>query len=134
MAAKLLLIEVDPTLRAMLSLMLRDAGFRVEVCRDAVSGLRKAYTLAPDLVLVDARLPDMDRWETCRRLREICDVPIIMLLALEPETGVVESLGQGADAYLVKPVSQGELVFRIRTLLRRAPSTTTAFFHKVAKT
>ena len=129
MAAKLLLIEVDPTLRAMLSLMLRDAGFRVEVCRDAVSGLQKAYALAPDLVLVDARLPDMDRWAACRRLREMSDVPIIMLLALDTEKEAVESLGQGADAYLVKPVSQGELESHIHALLRRSPGTTTSFLH-----
>jgi two-component system KDP operon response regulator KdpE len=77
------------------------------------------------LVILDIMLPDMDGWQTCRRFREMSDVPIIMLTALGSEENVVEGLNLGADDYIVKPVTADELVARIRALLRRASRSTT---------
>jgi two-component system KDP operon response regulator KdpE len=90
------------------------------VAHDAISGLQKAYALKPDLIILDIMLPDIDGWQTCRRFREMSDVPIVMLTALGSQESMVQGLELGADAYLVKPVTTEELVARIRALLRRA--------------
>ena len=103
----------------MLEVMLNEKGFRVDVAYNGITGLEKAYALKPDVVILDIALPDMDGWETCRRFREMSDVPIIMLSALGAEENVAKGLDLGADDYIVKPVTTGELVARIRALLRR---------------
>jgi two-component system response regulator MprA len=121
MAVTLLLIDGDVSLGEMIRLMLTQKGFRVEVTCDAISGLQKAHAVKPDLVLLDIMLPDMDGWRTCRLLREMSDVPIIMLTALGTVEHVVKGLNLGADDYVVKPFSVEELVARIRALLRRVP-------------
>ena len=122
MAGKLLLIDDDPYFCQLIEVTLETEGFKVDVAYDAISGLRKAYATSPDLVLLDLMLPDMDGWEACRRFREMSDVPIIMLTALDSPEYAVQGLELGADSYLVKPVTVEELVARIRAVLRRAPS------------
>jgi two-component system KDP operon response regulator KdpE len=99
--------------------MLIRNGFQVEVAHNAISGLKEAYALKPDAVILDIMLPDMDGWQVCRRLREMSDVPIIMLSALGSDENVIEGLNLGADDYIVKPVAVEELIARIRALLRR---------------
>jgi two-component system KDP operon response regulator KdpE len=99
--------------------MLIKSGFQVEVAHNGISGLKKAYALKPDAVLLDIMLPDMDGWQVCRRIREMSDIPIIMLTALGSDENVVEGLNLGADDYIVKPVAVEELIARIRALLRR---------------
>ena len=98
-------------------LMIKD--FKVELAYDALTGLQKAYTLKPDAILLDIMLPGMSGWQVCNRFREMSDVPIIMLTALSSTQDVVQGLGCGADDYIVKTVGNGELVARIRAVLRR---------------
>ena len=75
----------------------------------------------PDLVLLDVVMPGMDGWQTCSRIRDISDVPIIMLTAHEKtEEDIVRALDYGADDYLIKPVRSRELVARVRAVMRRA--------------
>jgi two-component system KDP operon response regulator KdpE len=124
MSATLLLIDDDVSLCETVCFMLTKEGYQVEVAHTAISGLRKAYALKPDLVLLDVMLPDMDGWQTCRRFREMSDVPIIILTALGSEEDVVKGLNLGADDYIVKPVTNKELHARIRVLLRRVPHST----------
>jgi DNA-binding response OmpR family regulator len=124
MAATVLAIEGDVSLCKMIRLMLTQKGFRVETTCNAFSGLQKAYAIKPDLVLLDIMLPGMDGWQTCRRLREMSDVPIMMLTTLGTVQHVVKGLTLGADDYVLKPFSVEELVARIRALLRRAPRST----------
>jgi two-component system KDP operon response regulator KdpE len=119
MSATLLVIDDDVSLCKSLRFMLTKKGFQVEVTHDAVAGLRKAYALKPDAVILDIMLPDMDGWQACRRFREVSDVPIIMLTALGSEENVVKGLDLGADDYIVKPVTTEELSARIWALLRR---------------
>jgi DNA-binding response OmpR family regulator len=121
MAATLLAIEGDVSLCKMIRLLLTHKGFRVETACNAFSGLQKAYAIKPDLVLLDIMLPGMDGWQTCRRLREMSDVPIMMLSTLGTVQHVIKGLTLGADDYVLKPFSIEELVARIRALLRRAP-------------
>ncbi len=121
----LLLIDDDLSLCDALRLMLVGKGFQVEVANDAITGLKKAYSLKPDAVLLDVMLPGMDGWQTCRRFREMSDVPIIMLTALDAEENIVEGLNLGADDYIVKPVTAEELAARVRAVLRRVSRTST---------
>jgi two-component system KDP operon response regulator KdpE len=86
-----------------------------------MAGLKKAYALKPDLILLDLMLPGMDGWQTCSRFREMSDVPIIMLTALDSDNHIIQGLEMGADDYIVKPVSTDVLVARIRAMLRRTP-------------
>jgi two-component system KDP operon response regulator KdpE len=119
MGYKLLLIDDDIQLCQLLQLMLNKMDFEVEIAHDAVSGLRRAYTLKPDAIVLDIMMPGMDGWQTCQRFREMTDVPIIMLTALGSEEEVIKGLNLGADDYLVKPVTADELAARVRALLRR---------------
>jgi two-component system KDP operon response regulator KdpE len=124
MSATLLLIDDDVSFCETVCFMLTKKGYQVEVAYNAISGLQKAYALKPDIVLLDVMLPDMDGWQTCRRFREMSDVPIMMLTALGSEEDVVKGLDLGADGYLVKPVTAKELHARIRALLRRVSRST----------
>jgi DNA-binding response OmpR family regulator len=114
-----LIIDDDTLLCEALRLMLSKMDFKVEVANDAITGLRKAYAFKPDVILLDIMMPSMDGWQTCQRFREMSDVPIIMLTALDSQENVVKGLDLGADDYIVKPVVASELAARIRAVLRR---------------
>lgn len=119
MSHKLLIIDVDVQLCELLQLMLAKMDFEVDIAHDAVTGLKKAYSLKPDAIVLDIMMPGMDGWQTCQRFREMTDVPIVMLTALGSEDEVIKGLNLGADDYLVKPVTADELGARVRALLRR---------------
>jgi two-component system KDP operon response regulator KdpE len=119
MTEHVLLIDDDIRMCDLLTLMLTSRGFQVEVAQDALTGLQKAYALHPDAILLDIMMPGMDGWEACRRLREMSDVPILMLTALNSTDKVVRGLEMGADDYLVKPVTADVLAARLRAQLRR---------------
>lgn len=121
MSAKLLLVDDDVSLVETLRFMFSKEHFQVEVAYNGVSGLRKAYTLQPDAVILDIMMPEMDGWQMCRRLREMSDVPIILLTALDSGKDVVKGLNLGADDYVTKPVTFEILAARTRALLRRGP-------------
>jgi two-component system KDP operon response regulator KdpE len=91
----------------------------VDLAYDGAEGLRQAYALQPDLVVLDIMMPDMDGWTVCERLRELSDVPIIFVTAVGKESDIVRGLEMGADDYLVKPFSPRELLARIEAVLRR---------------
>jgi two-component system KDP operon response regulator KdpE len=118
--ATLLLIDDDFLAMEALRSALTERGFRVEVAHDAISGLQKAYSLSPDVILLNVTLPDGDGWQLCCRLREMSDVPIVMLTAVQSENKILRGLEMGADAYVVKPVGVDELVARVCALLRRS--------------
>lgn len=119
MSHKLLIIDDDVQLCELLQLMLTKMDFEVDIAHEAVTGLKKAYSLKPDAIVLDIMMPGMDGWQTCQRFREMTDVPIIMLTALGSEDEVIKGLNLGADDYLVKPVTADELGARVRALLRR---------------
>jgi DNA-binding response OmpR family regulator len=123
MSAKVLFIDDDVQLSEMVDLVLTELGFQVELAYDGTTGLRKAYEVKPDIIVLDIMMPGMDGWQTCQRFREMTDVPIIMLTALGSQDNVIKGLNLGADDYLVKPVTAQELAARIRALLRRVSRT-----------
>jgi two-component system, OmpR family, KDP operon response regulator KdpE len=119
MDAKILTIDDDSDLVALLRTSLQMEGYRVLWAKDGVEGLRILQDERPDLVLLDLMLPRMDGWETCRRIREHSDIPIIMLTAVSGEVNLLRGLELGADDYVIKPFSVVELKARIRASLRR---------------
>lgn len=118
-STKILVIEDEPEIIELLDLGLKQQGYIVLVARDGVEGLQVLQSQLPHLVLLDVMLPRMNGWETCRRIREISDTPIIMLTALCSDEDKVRGLDLGADDYVTKPFSMEELVARIRATLRR---------------
>jgi DNA-binding response OmpR family regulator len=120
MTNKILIVEDDTDLRDMLSLNLCSAGYQVVEARDGAAALDLARSEAPDLVLLDLMLPELDGLTVCRSLRHVSDVPIMILTARTGELDKIVGLESGADDYLTKPFSLGELHARLRALLRRA--------------
>ena len=120
MSAKVLVIDDDPGLLTLLRLGLGREGFTVVTAETGREGLRRAYETAPDVIILDIMMPDMDGWQACQRLRNVCDTPIIMLTARTGQADVLKGLSLGADDYLTKPCSFDELKARIRAALRRA--------------
>jgi two-component system KDP operon response regulator KdpE len=104
----------------MLQFQLEQRNYRVVVASNGRDGLQKAYQVRPDLVILDIMMPGMDGWEVCRRLRELSNLPIVMLTARSLKGDVVKGLEAGADDYLTKPFSAAELDARIQAVLRRS--------------
>jgi len=121
----ILIIDDDADLAKIVKLNLEREGYTTVVASSGVEGLQKAYSSQPDLVILDIMMPGMDGWTTCRRLREISAVPIVMLTARGMESDIVKGLELGADDYIVKPFGTKELLARIHALLRRAETSTT---------
>ena len=119
MAATILLIEDDNTFSYLVGEQLEDQGFQVLFAGDGIEGLQMLQRHQPDLILLDIMMPRMNGWETCRRIREISDVPIIMLTCRTDELEKVRGLELGADDYVTKPFSTVELMARIQAALRR---------------
>jgi two-component system, OmpR family, response regulator MprA len=121
MDGRLLVVEDDPQVRAMLARALGYEGFEVTCVPDAAGAMAGMRTADPELMLLDLLLPDEDGLEVCRRLREQGErIPILMLTARDTVSDRIAGLDAGADGYLVKPFSTAELVARVRALLRRA--------------
>ena len=89
-------------------------GFTVSIATDGVSGLNLAQTESFDLILLDLMLPQLDGFTLCRKLRERLDIPILMVTAKKEDIDKIRGLGLGADDYIVKPFSPGELVARVQ--------------------
>jgi two-component system KDP operon response regulator KdpE len=106
----------------MLTAQLERRNYRVVVAANGREGLQKAYQARPDLIILDIMMPEMDGWEVCQRLRELSNVPIIMLTARNIKGDIVKGLESGADDYLTKPFSAAELEARIQAVLRRSNS------------
>lgn len=117
----ILVIDDDESLRDTISVLLEQEGFRAVTAADGNTGLEKALTLKPQLVLADLRLPGMSGIDLCKQLRAShIQTPIIVLSAVGEEMDKVLLLEIGADDYIVKPFGTRELLARIRAVLRRS--------------
>ncbi len=116
---RILVVDDEPQFAGVIELMLRQEGFETDLANDGLAGLRRAFEGKPDLVLLDIMMPRMDGWEMCRRLRDVSEVPVIVISARGREADIVKALELGADDYLVKPFGATELVARVHALLRR---------------
>jgi two-component system, OmpR family, KDP operon response regulator KdpE len=115
---RILVVDDEPQIHRFLRPALEAAGYAVERAATAAEGLRLAASRAPDAILLDLGLPDLDGQEVLTRLRGFSDVPVIVLSARDREADKIAALDGGADDYVEKPFGVGELLARIRTALR----------------
>jgi two-component system OmpR family response regulator len=122
-SARILVVDDEPAITDLLSTALRYMGYQVTTAASGHAALDAAATAAPDLVVLDVMLPDIDGFEVCRRLRAARDfVPVIFLSARDSEDDRVTGFIRGGDDYVTKPFSLEELTLRIGALLRRVRS------------
>lgn len=119
MADEVLIIDDDARLAAMLGDYLGSNGYSTARAGTGRAGVEEVRRRAPDAVILDVMLPDIDGFEACRQIRAFSDVPVLMLTAKGDETDRIVGLELGADDYLPKPFSRDELLARVRALLRR---------------
>lgn len=117
---RVLVIDDDVEVASLVKVWLEKNGLDVDIANDGLTGLRDLYQSRPELVILDVAMPKMDGWEVCRRIRELDDVPVIMLTAKSDMTCRVKGFDLGADDYLTKPFELPELLARVRAILRRA--------------
>jgi DNA-binding response OmpR family regulator len=120
--ALVLIVDDDEDIRSLVRELAARAGYRTADAADGAAALRLLYDARPDLVVLDVQMPGMDGWQTLARIREVSDVPVLMLTARGAELERVRGLQQGADDYVVKPFGRQELLARIDALLRRRRS------------
>jgi DNA-binding response OmpR family regulator len=121
---KILIVEDEPELAALLEHFLRNKGFVTATAGDGLTACRMINALRPDLILLDIKLPELDGWEVCRLVRKIPDhrlasTPIMMLSALATNQDRDQGLRLGANDYITKPYSLKEIVLRANNLINR---------------
>ena len=118
---KILVIDDDSAFVRLVEQVLTQKGFEVVGANSGQEGLRLLFSSRPDMGLLDVVMPRMDGWQTCSRIRDVSDIPIIMLTGHDKaEEDVVRGLDHGADDYIAKPVGNKELVARVQAVMRRA--------------
>ena len=117
---RILVVDDEPRYVWTIQVNLEARGYEVLVAGDGQRAVELVVTEEPDLIVLDIRMPGLDGYEVCRRIREFSTVPIIMLTALAEDVDKVKGLDAGADDYVTKPFSAEELLARVRAVLRRA--------------
>ena len=120
MKEKVLMIDDDSDLLGLAETWLRNAGFEPFIAKDGIEGLQRVYSSRPDLILLDINMPRMDGWEVCHRIREMCDIPIIMVSINGQGADVIRAFSLGVDDYVTKPFNFSELMARVQAVLRRS--------------
>jgi len=119
MNERVLFIDDDPELVDLAQIWLRKGGYDACTAKDGNEGLHQLYCYRPDLVLLDVVMPRMDGWEVCRRIREMCEIPIIMVSVNAQKSDLVKAFNLGVDDYVTKPIHFPELMARVQAVLRR---------------
>jgi DNA-binding response OmpR family regulator len=117
---RVLVIDDDADIRLLLRQLLERAGFAVCEAADGKTGLRRLFADVPSLVILDVSMPELDGYQTLERIRDLSDVPVLMLTARTQELEKVRGLSAGADDYVAKPFGRQELLARVQALLRRS--------------
>ncbi|MGW5625486.1 response regulator transcription factor [Streptomyces olivaceus] len=118
--ASVLVVEDDPVIRAALIEVLTGHGYAVQTAHQGFEGLRAVTQSPPDIVVLDLGLPDLDGLDVLRMIRGVSRVPVLVATARDDETEIIRLLNAGADDYLVKPFSGGQLAARLAAVLRRS--------------
>jgi len=116
-AANILVVDDDPDTCQLLSTLLARKDYHVETAYDGTEGLARVSANQPDLVVLDVMMPDMDGWETCRRMKNVADVPILFLTVRSDVASVAQGFDVGGDDYVCKPFHTRDLTTRIKTLI-----------------
>jgi two-component system KDP operon response regulator KdpE len=122
MRGRILLVDDETSIQRAVGPLLRSRGYDVEIAGTGAEALRVVADRAPDLIVLDLGLPDIEGTEVCRRIRETLKVPIIVLSARGAEADKVNALDLGADDYVTKPFGPEELLARVRVAVRRVMS------------
>jgi DNA-binding response OmpR family regulator len=117
---RILVVDDDEDIRILLRELLQRAGYDVDDVEDGRAALRQLYATQPALVILDVTMPGMDGYQTLERIRDLSDVPVLMLTARTQELEKVRGLTGGADDYVAKPFGRQELLARVQALLRRS--------------
>jgi two-component system KDP operon response regulator KdpE len=117
----ILVVDDEPQITRVLRTTLNAQGYEIRVANDGETALEIVKDFTPDLVITDLMMPNMNGMELCRELRKTSQVPILVLSVRGEERSKIEALDSGADDYITKPFSTGELLARVRAALRRAP-------------
>ncbi|MBL8062673.1 MAG: response regulator transcription factor [Anaerolineales bacterium] len=120
MGKKILLIDDDPDLGRLVGLILQHMDITVYQSYSGLDGLKQSYEIHPDLVILDIMMPVMNGFDVCLRLREISNVPVLMLTARAEESDILRAFNVGADDYVKKPFNKNEFEARVYALLRRS--------------
>src|SRR6266487_4274093 len=120
--SRVLVVDDEADIRELLRELLGRAGHEVVEAPNGSEALKLFYSERPDFVILDVQMPILDGWETLARIREVSDVPVLMLTARAEELDKVRGLRAGADDYLTKPFGRQELLARVSANLRRAGS------------
>jgi DNA-binding response OmpR family regulator len=118
--SRVLVVDDDDDIRGLVRLLLERGGIVVRDAPNGREGLREFHAWRPDLVVLDVSMPELDGWTVLERIRDMSDVPVLMLTARGDELERVRGLQAGADDYVVKPFGKQEIVARVQALLRRA--------------
>ena len=119
MKEKILVVDDDTEFLGLTQMWLQNAGYTVMTEEDGKAGLRRVFSSRPNLVLLDANMPRMDGWEVCHRIRDMSDIPVIMVTVNGKTSDLLRGFELGADDYVTKPLDFSELLARIGAILRR---------------
>jgi DNA-binding response OmpR family regulator len=117
---RVLIIDDDINMTGVLEVVLRESGYDVLSTNSGIKGVELVGPNDLDVVILDLIMPEMDGWATCRAIRKISKVPILILSVINKPELIARALDEGADDYLVKPVPLNVLIARLKTLARRA--------------
>jgi DNA-binding response OmpR family regulator len=116
---KILIIDDDPDLLQLVSLIFKKAGYQVVTAQDGLDGMSKFFMCHPHIIVLDVIMPGNNGFDVCQRIRQVSEEPVIMLTALNQERDMLQGLAAGADDFLSKPFSPEVLLARANTVLRR---------------
>ncbi len=116
---EILMIDNDQSLSSLLCEFLHGQGYATRCASNGRAGLREMFERKPDLIVLDVTMPEMDGWETLKRIREMSDAPVVMLTARDNESDILRGFSGGADDYVTKPFSFAQLAARIKAVLAR---------------
>jgi DNA-binding response OmpR family regulator len=116
---RVLIVDDEADIRLLLRELLERAGYTVDEAPDGRTALRNLFANVPALVILDVTMPELDGYQTLERIRDLSDVPVLMLTARSQELEKVRGLTAGADDYVAKPFGRQELLARVQALLRR---------------
>jgi DNA-binding response OmpR family regulator len=119
--SRILVVDDDDDIRGLVRTLLERTGAEVKEATNGRDGLREFHAWRPDLVVLDVSMPELDGWNVLERIRDMSEVPVLMLTARGDELERVRGLQAGADDYVVKPFGKQELVARVQAHSRRAP-------------
>lgn len=131
MGKKILFIDDDPDMGKLVGMLVESLGVSFHKAINGPEGIKKFYEIHPDMVILDVMMPGMDGFDVCRRMREMSNVPILMLTARIGENDMLQGFNAGVDDFLRKPFKKDELLARVRALLRRSTQQPTNTFNYI---